>query len=241
VALDVERTRPVAGAGDRHADVPRRHEMREPVRPLDERDRVVRKRVVESEFARLARVLDSVEVEMLDRGRPGIAMSEHEGRACNLVRVSERARDGSDQGRLSGAEVANECDRVPRHERRCKTRRPTLEFPEVGDPHVLARGHATCRPIRNPSLEEVEPQNAKSNVMWWRANDVVVGVITGVLSAVVAALFEALFVTARFLSLGEHGGGLGSKMLVIALVGALVGGLVGFFLGAVIKPRPQTR
>jgi hypothetical protein len=77
--------------------------------------------------------------------------------------------------------------------------------------------------------------------MWWRANDVVVGVITGVLSAVVAALFEAFFVTARFLSLGEHGGGLGSKMFVIALVGALVGGLVGFFLGAVIKPRPQTR
>jgi hypothetical protein len=77
--------------------------------------------------------------------------------------------------------------------------------------------------------------------MWWRANDVLVGVITGVLSAVVAALFEAFFVTARFLSLGEHGGGLGSKMFVIALVGALVGGLVGFFLGAVIKPRPQTR
>jgi hypothetical protein len=77
--------------------------------------------------------------------------------------------------------------------------------------------------------------------MWWRANDVVVGVITGVLSAVVAALFEAFFVTARFLSLGEHGGGLGSKMFVIALVGALVGGLVGFFVGAVIKPRPQTR
>jgi hypothetical protein len=77
--------------------------------------------------------------------------------------------------------------------------------------------------------------------MWWRANDVLVGVITGVLSAVVAALFEAFFVTARFLSLGEHGGGLGSKMFVIALVGALVGGLVGFFVGAVIKPRPQTR
>ncbi|MBD5606702.1 MAG: hypothetical protein IAI48_16660 [Candidatus Eremiobacteraeota bacterium] len=67
------------------------------------------------------------------------------------------------------------------------------------------------------------------------------GVITGVVSAVVAALFEAFFVTARFLSLGQHGGGLGSKMLLIAMVGAVVGGLVGFFVGAVIKPRPQTR
>jgi hypothetical protein len=76
--------------------------------------------------------------------------------------------------------------------------------------------------------------------MWLRANDVLVGVITGVFSAVVAALFEAFFVTARFLSLGQHGG-LGSKIVFIAIVGALVGGLVGFFVGAFIKPRPLTR
>lgn len=75
--------------------------------------------------------------------------------------------------------------------------------------------------------------------MWWRANDVLVGVVTGVFSAVVAALFEAFFVTARFLSLGSHGGGIGSKIVLIALVGAIVGGAVGFFMGAVIKPRPR--
>jgi gas vesicle protein len=77
--------------------------------------------------------------------------------------------------------------------------------------------------------------------MWWRANDVLVGVFTGVIAAVVAALFEAFFVTARFLSLGQHGGGLGSKIFLIAIVGAVVGGLVGFLVGAVIKPRAQTR
>ena len=77
--------------------------------------------------------------------------------------------------------------------------------------------------------------------MWWRANDVLVGVITGVCSAVVAALFEAFFVTTRFLSLGQHGGGVGSKWPIIAIVGAIVGGLVGFIVGAVIKPRPQLR
>jgi ATP/ADP translocase len=76
--------------------------------------------------------------------------------------------------------------------------------------------------------------------MWWRANDVLVGVVTGVFSAVVAALFEAFFVTARFLSLGQHGGGLGSKIFFIAIVGAIVG-IVGFFVSAVIKPRAQTR
>jgi hypothetical protein len=75
--------------------------------------------------------------------------------------------------------------------------------------------------------------------MWWRANDVVVGVITGVFSAVVASLFEAFFVTTRFLSLGHNGGSVGSKLPFIAVVGALVGGLVGFIVGAVIKPRPQ--
>ena len=68
-----------------------------------------------------------------------------------------------------------------------------------------------------------------------------IGVLTGVIAAVVAALFEAFFVTARFLSLGQHGGGLGSKIFFIAIVGAIVGGLVGFLVGAVIKPRAQTR
>jgi hypothetical protein len=77
--------------------------------------------------------------------------------------------------------------------------------------------------------------------MMWRANDVLVGVITGVFSAVVAALFEALFVAQRFLSLGQHGGGLGSQILFIAVVGAIVGGLIGFVVGAIIKPRAQAR
>ena len=75
--------------------------------------------------------------------------------------------------------------------------------------------------------------------MTWRLNDVFVGVVTGVVSAVVASIFEAFFLTERFLSLGQHGGGLGSKIPFIAVVGALVGGLVGFFIGALIKPRSQ--
>ncbi|GAC1304768.1 MAG: hypothetical protein NVS2B3_11820 [Vulcanimicrobiaceae bacterium] len=77
--------------------------------------------------------------------------------------------------------------------------------------------------------------------MLWRANDVLVGVITGICSAVIAAIFELFFVTQRFLSLGSHGGGFGSKIVLIAIVGAIVGGIVGFFVGAVIKPRPVVR
>jgi Mn2+/Fe2+ NRAMP family transporter len=77
--------------------------------------------------------------------------------------------------------------------------------------------------------------------MMGRANDVLVGVITGVCSAVVAALFELFFVAQRFLSLGQSGGGYGSKLLFIAVVGAIVGGMVGFLVGSVIKPKPQLR
>ena len=77
--------------------------------------------------------------------------------------------------------------------------------------------------------------------MWWRADDVLVGIVTGVFSAVVAALFEASVVTARFLSFGEHGGSIGRKFLIIAILGAVVGGIVGFFVGAAINPRSQPR
>ena len=77
--------------------------------------------------------------------------------------------------------------------------------------------------------------------MFWRANDVIVGVVTGVVVAVVSACLEAFFVAVRFLTFGAHGGGLGAKIPLIALVGAIVGGLTGLALGAFIKPREQAR
>jgi hypothetical protein len=76
--------------------------------------------------------------------------------------------------------------------------------------------------------------------MWWRANDILVGVITGVFAAVIASAFEVFFVAERVLSLGHAGGGFGSKIIFIGIVGAIVGGIVGFFLGALLKPRAQT-
>ena len=77
--------------------------------------------------------------------------------------------------------------------------------------------------------------------MFWRANDVIVGVVTGVVVAVVAAALEAFFVAVRFLSFGAGAhGGLGEKLPLIAVVGAVVGGLTGFALGALIKPREKS-
>jgi hypothetical protein len=71
-------------------------------------------------------------------------------------------------------------------------------------------------------------------------SDVLVGVIAGAVCSVVAAAFETVVLTARFFSLGHVGGGLGSKLLLIALVGAVVGGIVGFLVGALFKQRDTT-
>ncbi len=68
-------------------------------------------------------------------------------------------------------------------------------------------------------------------------SDVLVGIIAGAVCSVIAAAFEASILTLRFFSLGKVGGGLGSKLLLIAVVGAVIGGLVGFLVGALFKQR----
>ncbi len=72
-------------------------------------------------------------------------------------------------------------------------------------------------------------------------SDVLVGVVAGAVCSVIAALFEASVLTLRFFTLGRIGGGLGSKLLLIAIVGAVVGGLVGFLVGALFKQRDSAR
>ncbi|HYZ16256.1 MAG TPA: hypothetical protein VE591_07625 [Candidatus Acidoferrum sp.] len=68
-------------------------------------------------------------------------------------------------------------------------------------------------------------------------SDVLVGICAGAVCSVFAAAFEASILTLRFFTLGRVGGGLGSKLLIIALVGAILGGLVGFLVGALFKQR----
>ncbi len=196
---------------------------------------------MQAEFDRLARVVEAIEVEVLDGRVTGVTVAENEGGARDLVRGSERPRGRRDEGRFSAAEVPFEGDDVARSQRAGESFGSCNEGGEVGRFEPLGPAHAVPFLRQHRFSEEVRRREAKALAMWWRANDVVVGVITGVFSAVVAALFEAFFVTSRFLSLGQHGGGIGSKLAFIAVVGAIVGGLVGFFVGAVIKPRPQTR
>jgi hypothetical protein len=68
-------------------------------------------------------------------------------------------------------------------------------------------------------------------------SDVLVGIIAGAICSVLAALFEFGILTLRFFSLGRVGGGVGSKLLFIAIMGAIVGGIVGFLVGALFKQR----
>jgi lipopolysaccharide export LptBFGC system permease protein LptF len=72
-----------------------------------------------------------------------------------------------------------------------------------------------------------------------RVSDVLVGVVAGAVCSVLAAGFEAFIVTFRFISVGHVGGGLGSKVALIAFLGAIVGGIVGLAVGAIVKPRER--
>jgi hypothetical protein len=68
-------------------------------------------------------------------------------------------------------------------------------------------------------------------------SDVLVGIVAGAVCSTIAAAFEASILTLRFFSLGRIGGGLGSKLVLIAVLGAVVGGIVGFLVGALFKQR----
>ena len=77
--------------------------------------------------------------------------------------------------------------------------------------------------------------------MYWRLDDIVVGVITGAVCSVLAALIEGFIATVRVFSFGRIGAGIVSELLTIALVGALLGGLVGVLFGALVKSREMSR
>lgn len=88
-------------------------------------------------------------------------------------------------------------------------------------------------------LEDTPRADSNIPAVYLRVSDVLIGVIAGAVCSVLAAAFEAFIVTLRFFSVGHLGGGIGSKLLIIALLGAVVGGLVGYAVGAFVKPRER--
>jgi hypothetical protein len=68
-------------------------------------------------------------------------------------------------------------------------------------------------------------------------SDVLVGIVAGSVCSVVAAAFEGSILIFRIFDIDRVSGGLGSKLLPIALVGAIVGGIVGYLVGALFEHR----
>jgi hypothetical protein len=73
--------------------------------------------------------------------------------------------------------------------------------------------------------------------VYWRLDDIVLGVITGAVCSVLAALIEGFIATVRIFSFGRIGGGFEGELMTIACVGAVLGGLVGLFFGTLKKQR----
>jgi len=214
---------------DRHASGDGRKQHGKSLGPFDQDDGIRFERLFEAEFDGFRRVADAIKVEVFDGWRPGVAVAKREGRTrCDVV-AQQRPDDGANEGRLSAAELTDERHDVAVAERTRELGSDSFERRKIVSDEGGFHGEELLCHIANPSA------------MWWRANDVLVGVVTGIFSAVIASLLEAFFLTERVLSFGQHGGGIGSKLPFIGIIGAIVGGIIGFIMGAVVRPRPQPR
>ena len=83
-----------------------------PFRPFDYKD-IVLPRLVERKFLQLSRVLDPVEVDMPERhAHIVIDLDDRKGRTCHLPLEAEAAQQATGEGRLAGAEIAEQSDDV---------------------------------------------------------------------------------------------------------------------------------
>jgi hypothetical protein len=188
-------------------------------RPFDQRDPVGTERLIEGQLGEfLLGVLDPIEVDVLDRRLTLVPLPKDERRAADLgVRAVQCADQRAYERRLSRTERPGEGDDVAGH--------------ELG-------GESACVCIqRGHAVEDVFLGFQNTNKVLLRMSDVLVGICAGAVCSVFAAAFEASILTLRFFTLGKVGGGLGSKLLLIAIVGAILGGLVGFLVGALFKQR----
>jgi len=190
---------------------------------------------VQAQFNGLRGVTDAIQIDVVDRWRTGITVPKRERRAGRRVAAVQCFDDTAHEGRLPSSQLTAQGNRNTRPHGAGEFGGDPLECSRICSINTPLAAHAQ----RTAAGDGTACGDAKTLIMWWRANDVLVGVITGVVVAIVAAAFEALFVTIRFLSFGAQGGGVGSRIVVIAFIGAIVGGLVGLMIGAVIKPRTR--
>src|SRR5260221_416976 len=95
-----------------------RHRMFRQVRPeafgpLDDRDTVALQDLLQPQLVEVARLLDSVQVDMVDRDPPPVRVDQTEGRGADLIgRNAEPPRQTTREDRVSHAQIAAQQHRI---------------------------------------------------------------------------------------------------------------------------------
>jgi hypothetical protein len=204
-----------------------RQQARKPFGPLDDGDPVGAKCFLETEVERVGRIVQAIEVEVLDGRRPIIPLAEDESWARDGYIASMQLRDeGSDESRFTGAEVAGQRQRIAR----------TQRLREPGGHRAKRMKVEKVEEFRGHSL----PFDERIEVLV-RASDVVVGIIAGAVCAVLSAAFEGGILALRFFSIDHLGGHFGNEFAVFALAGGAIGGIVALGAGTLFRREPATR
>jgi hypothetical protein len=208
------------------ADCARRHQVREPFGPLDHGDPVGPECLVQTEVGGLGRVVDPVQIEVLDRRRSVVALAKDEGWARDgYIAPMQRPDQGSNEGGFARTKAAGQRERGAGNEGQSEPGSDRIECIPVEKIEDV-RGHAL-------------PFDERISVLV-RASDVVVGIIAGAVCAVVSAAFEGGILAFRFFTIDPLGAHFGAEFAIFALAGAAIGGLVAFGAGAGFLREPVT-
>jgi hypothetical protein len=208
------------------ADRAGREQIGQPIRPLDDRDPIVRKCVVEAEVGGFPRIVDAVEVEVFDGRIPVVTLSEDErGTRDGSIAAMQRPDERSNEGGFARTKATAQRHGIAWTQRRGRLFGDRVEGGAVEKIEDV-RGHAL--PFDERILVLVRP------------SDVLVGIIAGAVCAVVSAAFEGGILAFRFFSIDHLGGHFGSDIAIVALAGAAIGGIVAFGAEALFLREPAT-
>jgi len=208
------------------ADRARWKQTREPLGPLDQGDPIGPEGLFETQFHGVGRIVEAKKVEVLDRGRSIVALTEDErGARDGYVAALERADECPDERRFARTKLAGQAQRIARTQGRGKPDGSRAECSLVEKIEDV-RGH----PL---------PFDERITVLV-RASDVVVGVIAGAVCAVLSAAFEGGILAFRFFSIEHLGDHFGGEFAVFALAGAAIGGLVALGAGTLFRRERVT-
>ena len=93
---------------------PRRDEVRQPLGPLDEGDRIDGKGVFQTQLRAFGGIVDAIEVEVIDDRLRAVAVPKRKCGAGRKVASAQLAHDSSNKSGLASAEPSFERDDVAR-------------------------------------------------------------------------------------------------------------------------------